>query len=73
MTSNSINPEKLLLRKWTAVQPQNRERHFLVTRLVRDETERVVGCCLEAVLSRREQNIDWRLLKDAALWQAGWR
>ena len=73
MTKNPINPEKLLLSKWTAVRPQNREKHFLVTRLLRDERELVIGCALEAVLSRREQQIDWRLLSDAGLWQPGWR
>ena len=31
-----LNPRKLLLSKWTAAQPQNRERHFLVTALIRD-------------------------------------
>lgn len=73
MPGHAINPEKLLLSKWTALAPQNREKHFLVTRLVRDEQERVIGCALEAVLSRREQQIDWRQLKDPAVWQPGWR
>jgi tryptophan-rich hypothetical protein len=28
---NKINPEKLLKSKWTAAQPKNREKHFMVT------------------------------------------
>ena len=71
--ARALNPEKLLLSKWTAVVPQNRERHFLVSRLLRDEAERVVGCELEAVLTRRVQCLDWRALQDEAVWQQGWR
>ena len=70
---NQINPDKLYLSKWTAVVPQNREKHFLVTRLLLDEEENVIGCVLEAVLTNREQRLDWRVLKDRACWQPGWR
>lgn len=38
-----LNPRKLLLSKWTAAQPQNRERHFLVTELIRDEQDNILG------------------------------
>lgn len=71
--SRRLNPEKLLLSKWTAVAPQRKEKHFLVTALLRDEAETVIGCVLEAVLSRREASIDWRELQDEAAWQQGWR
>jgi tryptophan-rich hypothetical protein len=67
-----INPEKLLLSKWTAVQPANKEKHFLVTRLDRDEQEIVVACVLEAVINHREIELDWQLLKDASSWLPGW-
>lgn len=68
-----INPTKLLLSKWTAVTPENREKHFLVTRLLRDENENVTGCVLEAVMTHREQSLDWRALKDQSRWHTGWR
>lgn len=71
--ARALNPDKLLLSKWTAVAPQHRERHFLVSRLLRDEAERVIGCELEAVLTRRVQSLDWRALQDEAVWQQGWR
>jgi hypothetical protein len=29
---NRLSPKKLLLSKWTAVQPLNREKHFVVVR-----------------------------------------
>lgn len=68
-----LNPNKLKLSKWTAVSPQNREKHFLVTELVRDEEGVVQGCVLEAVLTKREQVLPWKLLKDSSCWQQGWR
>ena len=37
-----LNPYKLLLSKWTAVQPQNRAKHFLVSELFCDEQGQVV-------------------------------
>lgn len=69
---HQINPNKLLLSKWTAVTPQHREKHFLVSKLLRDELENVTGCVLEAVLTQRTQQIDWRLLQDDAQWRQGW-
>lgn len=70
---NQINPDKLLLSKWTAVEPQNKEKHFLVTRVIKDEQLSVVACILEAVFSGREYEHDWRVLKDAGSWLMGWR
>ncbi|TVP89735.1 MAG: TIGR02450 family Trp-rich protein [Pseudomonadaceae bacterium] len=68
-----LNPEKLLHSKWTASQPQQRERHFMVTALYRDELEQVQAVELEAVLTKRSQRIDWHHLKDAERWHMGWR
>lgn len=69
---NQINPRKLANSKWTAVHPQNREKHFMVTGVIFDEKGLVTTCTLEAVLSRRELEIDWRDLKQAEQWQQGW-
>jgi len=71
--NNQINPDKLLLSKWTAVQPTNKEKHFLVTRVIRNEQETVVACILEAVIHHREYELDWLLLQDASRWLQGWR
>jgi len=70
-TNNQINPDKLLLSKWTAVQPHNKEKHFLVTRVIRNEQEIVVACILEAVIYHKEYELDWHLLKDASSWLPG--
>lgn len=69
---NAINPDKLHHSKWTAAQPQNREKHFMVTALWRDEEENVVDVTLEAVLTRREYRFHWRELKDDGRWRQGW-
>ena len=70
---NRFNPEKLLLSKWTATQPQNKEKHFLITELLRDENGVLLQVELQAVLTQRSQWIDWRLLRDAQQWLLGWR
>jgi tryptophan-rich hypothetical protein len=70
---NRINPKKLLHSKWTAVNPQNREKHFVVTEVQRDDSDRVMLCILEAVHSHREVEIDWRMLRDPAHWKIGWQ
>ncbi|MNF30925.1 hypothetical protein D3C84_116750 [compost metagenome] len=68
-----LNPGKLLLSKWTAAQPQNREKHFLVSQLLCDEQGQVLQVELQAVLSRRSQRLDWRVLEDAMTWHMGWK
>jgi tryptophan-rich hypothetical protein len=70
---NRFNPRKLLLSKWTAAHPQNREKHFLVTELEHDENGELVHVALEAVHSRRSQWLDWRALRDDTRWLPGWR
>ena len=73
MRPGRINPRKLLLSKWTAAQPQNRERHFLVTELIRDEQDNILGVELQAVLTQRSQQLDWHQLQDSERWLQGWR
>ncbi|UST99784.1 TIGR02450 family Trp-rich protein [Pseudomonas siliginis] len=70
---NRINPRKLLLSKWTAAHPQNREKHFLVTELIRDEEGTVLDVELQAVLTQRSERLDWQVLKDSEHWLLGWK
>ena len=70
---NRINPRKLLLSKWTAAQPQNREKHFLVTELFRDEEGTVLDVELQAVLTKRSERLDWQTLKNSDTWILGWK
>jgi tryptophan-rich hypothetical protein len=68
-----LNPGKLLLSKWTAVQPHNREKHFLVSELFCDEQGHVLQLELLSILSLRSQRRDWRVLEDATHWHMGWK
>lgn len=70
---NRINPGKLLLSKWTAAHPQNREKHFLVTELFRDEEGTVLEVELQAVLTKRAERFDWQTLQNNAEWLQGWK
>jgi tryptophan-rich hypothetical protein len=70
---NQINPRKLLLSKWTAAQPRNREKHFLVTELFRDEEGTVLEIELQAVLTHRSERLPWQTLQDAGSWRMGWQ
>lgn len=71
---NPLNPKKLLHSKWTAVNPKHKEKHFLVTELTFEEDEKTVEhCVLEAVFSKRVEDIDWQILKNSDNWQQGWK
>jgi tryptophan-rich hypothetical protein len=70
---NQINPNKLLRSKWTAVKPQQKERHFIVTKLIRAENEDIIACELEAVINHHLYELDWQVLKDSTCWLMGWR
>jgi tryptophan-rich hypothetical protein len=69
-----LNPRKLLHSKWTAVNPQHKEKHFLVTQIIDPEPpgSPVVAIALEAVHSKRAQIIPWRELTDSTRWTRGW-
>jgi len=73
-----LNPKKLLLGKWTAVSPRDKEKHFIVTQLVLPAVSAVpappvVDIVIEAVHSGRSRSIAWRELTDTTRWLQGWR
>ena len=70
-----LNPAKLPLSKWTAAAPCNKEKHFIVTRVIQLEppTLAIEFVELEAVHSRRSVTLPWRALTDAGQWLQGWR
>ncbi|MFM8517773.1 MAG: TIGR02450 family Trp-rich protein, partial [Nevskiaceae bacterium] len=59
---------------WTAVEPPNNEKHFLVTQVVEPipPGSPVVSVEIEAVHSKRTRVIAWRELKDPLQWRRGW-
>lgn len=70
---NKVSSKKLRNTKWTAVTPQNKEKHFLITDVEYDEEGNVIECVLEAVMTKREQSIDWHDLTDSSIWLQGWK
>jgi len=72
--SSALSAKKLLDTKWTAVQPVDREKHFVVTKVIEPEPpgSPVVSVEIEAVHSKRARIIAWRELIDAARWRRGW-
>ena len=73
--SIQINSKKLLKSKWTAVTPTNKEKHFMVIKLIAPEqpTMPIEWVELEAVHSKRTQILAWRDLSDTANWLQGWQ
>ena len=71
---NPLSPKKLLLSKWTAVSPTDREKHFVVTRVVVPDppTVRIEWVEIEAVHSGRSSMLRWRDLADGSRWRQGW-
>ncbi|KPB74977.1 TIGR02450 family Trp-rich protein [Pseudomonas cannabina] len=70
---NQINPRKLLLSKWTAAVPVNREKHFMVTEVFKDEEGTVLEIELQAVLTQRSERLPWQVLQQADTWRMGWK
>jgi len=71
---NPLSPKKLLLSKWTAVVPLDKQKHFLVSRVIQpdDPQAPIEWVEIEAVFSRATQRIPWRQLQDPSLWHQGW-
>lgn len=70
---NQINPKKLLNSKWTKVNVENKEKHFIVTEVSFDDLQNVVSCSIEAVKTNNSYTIEWRVLKDSSQWRLGWQ
>lgn len=70
---NRVNPKVLLHSKWTRLSVENREKHFVVTYVEFDELKNVVACQITAVINNNEYPINWRDLKQPALWRFGWQ
>lgn len=71
---NRINPKKLLHSKWTATEPKNKEKHFVVTGVnyAGPESDAVESITLEAVRTGRTIELAWRELKLPERWRQGW-
>lgn len=70
--TNRVNPKVLLHSKWTKQVIENKEKHFVITEVEFDDNKKVIHCVIQAVMSHNEYDINWRDLKDPALWRQGW-
>ena len=70
---NKVSSKKLLNSKWTAVAPNNKEKHFLITELEFDENDNVTHCLIESVISNRAELINWKDLVESRHWLQGWK
>jgi len=70
---NKISPKALLHSKWTKIYVNNKEKHFLITKVKVDEDQRIIECIIEAVISHNEYAINWRDLKNSLHWKIGWQ
>ena len=70
----NLNPKKLRLSKWTAVNPREKEKHFLVTKVIDPEQPKhlIELVVMEAVLTKRSFAMRWEELTDATKWVQGW-
>lgn len=69
---NKISPKALLRSKWTKTAINNKEKHFIITKVEFDEDKNVIQCIIEAVINNNEYEINWRDLKDKQQWRLGW-
>ena len=74
MSKRQINPKKLLLSKWTATCPVNKEKHFMVSKVIKPEPPEIAieFIELEAVYSQRCKRVSWRVLQNVEVWLQGW-
>lgn len=70
----NINPKKLLLSKWTAIEVIAKQKHFLVSKLIQenDLALPIIEIEIEAVYSGQKHVIAWRELQDKSKWVQGW-
>ena len=72
---NLLSSKKLLLSKWTAVEPSKKRKHFLVRKIIAptlpDAPIEYVE--IEAVFDGWVKIIPWRQLQDGAIWLQGWK
>lgn len=69
-----LNPDKLLMSKWTASAPKNKEKHFMVTKIIEPDIAHTAFELveMEAVHSRRRFILPWRELRNNREWLQGW-
>lgn len=67
-----LNPSKLLHTQWTATQPREGEKHFIVMHVAGKKAHAGRQVTMQAVLTGHTFAIDWRDLSDEQRWRQGW-
>lgn len=71
--ANRFTKAKLPGSKWTACHPEHGEKHFVVLDWVQHRLgEKTTLIEIEAVMTHRIYEIDYRELKDQWRWKMGW-
>jgi len=71
---NRFQTKKLMLSKWTALNPVDKQKHFIVVACLEDEeSQKVLSCTLEAVMTKNQFEITPQSLKDSQKWRQGWQ
>ena len=68
-----IHRKKLLHSKWTAVNPRDKEKHFIVTQCFKEKGDKIKTIKLEAVYSKKSSFIEWNELQNNEKWLRGWQ
>ena len=73
-SQTKVGSKKLISSKWTAVQPIDKEKHFVVIRVFERRTgeSTTVHLELESILSKRVRSMPLHELSDATFWKRGW-
>lgn len=71
----NVNPKKLLLSKWTAVNPVAKQKHFIVSKILTPEMpdQPIEFVEIEAIYNKKTRRIAWRELTDTDVWIQGWK
>ena len=66
--------KKALNSKWTALRPKNKEKHFIVIKVYKNEidSQKIDSIDIEAVYTKKVYNIDPQLLENEEVWSIGW-
>lgn len=67
-TPEPTNPKKLPGTEWTAVEPEDKRKHWQVLHFEKKKGEVV----LEAVLDHHRLRLPWRELRNRDEWRPGW-
>jgi len=71
----NINRKKLLNSKWTAVRPQKKEKHFIVTKVkLNEEDPQIIDyIVITSAFTNNSYQIDYKDLQNDEVWLQGWK